>query len=146
MDIEFFQIQDAANWLMSLGAIPFTFFAIIVIAYAFRIVPIFPNKLIPAVCLVIGPIIFVLVNPHPSSEPARIFYTHSIIGGLFIAVDAWLVHDKFISKWEDRLKARFPGTAVVFTDTAVDGSKVSAAPASRPPRLTDDLDITQEHQ
>jgi hypothetical protein len=125
MDYEFFQIQDAANWLMSLGAAPFTFAAVIIIGYVFRIIPIFPNRFIPGICMLAGPLVFVLLNPHPSSEPSKIFYTHSIIGGLFIAVSAWLVHDKFISRWEDKLKFRFPGADAVLTDTGCDGSKSS---------------------
>ena len=122
------QIQDATNWLTSLGAAPFTFVAIIIIGYLPRMVPMFPNKWIPIVCLVLGPVIYCLLNPHPSSESARVFYTHSIVVGLFLAVAAWLVHDKWISQIEDKILMAHPGASVVLTSTAQDGTKTFTKP------------------
>jgi len=121
---------------MNLGAAPFTFVAIIIVGYVFRIIPVFPNKWIPAVCVIVGPVIFTLLNPHATSISDKVFYIHSIVGGLFIGISAWLVHDKFISAWEDRLKAVMPGADAVLTDTLSNGHKTSfltKSQAAQPP-------------
>ena len=97
------QVQDSTNWLMNCGAVPFTVAACIIIGYAFRLIPIFPNKWIPTVCIVIGSILFPLLNPKPSSETSVAFYSHAIVGGIFLGLVAWLLHDKFISKNENKI-------------------------------------------
>ena len=122
------QIQDATNWLMNLGAVPFTVITCIIIGYVFRAIPIFPNKWIPIMVILSGEI-FLLVNPHPSSESAGAFYAHGAVGGLFIGIVAWLLHDKFMQGFEDKVTMMFPGASVIFTSTATDGTKTFVKPA-----------------
>ena len=100
------QITDSTNALLNLGAAPFTFVAVIIVGYVFRFIPPFPNKWIPFVCVIVAPVIFCMLNPQASSITNKVFYTHSIVGGLFIGIAAWLVHDKFISQWEDKISAK----------------------------------------
>lgn len=124
--MEINQIQDSTNWLMDLGAAPFSFIACIVFSYVFRMIPIFPNRWIPFICILFGPIMFCLLNPHSSSINTTAFYAHSIVGGFFIGLVAWLAHDKWASKIEDVINTKFPSASIVFTTTQQDGSKTSS--------------------
>lgn len=117
---------------MSLGAVPFTVAACIIIGYVFRAVPIFPNKWIPIVVILSGQI-FLLVNPRPTSVEVGAYFAHSIIGGLFLGVVAWLLHDKFLQNFEDKITAKFPAAEVIFTSTAQDGTKIFKNPNPPPP-------------
>ena len=122
------QIQDATNWLMNLGAVPFTVAACILVGYVCRFIPVIPNKWIPIICIIVGPVVFCIANPHASSVPKSAFFLHSIIGGLFLGLVAWLLHDKFISNFEDKVTAKFPAASVLFTSTAQDGTKTFTKP------------------
>ena len=119
---------------MNLGAVPFTVAACIIVCYVFRAIPIFPNKWIPLVCIVTGAVVFPFLNPHPSSVTAMVFYAHSIIGGLFLGIVAWLIHDKFIQGFEDKVTAAFPGASVILTSTQPDGTKQWTKPAAPEPK------------
>jgi formate/nitrite transporter FocA (FNT family) len=72
-----------------------------------------------------------MLNIHPTSESASEFYVHSIVGGLFIGIAAWLMHDKYISTFEDKLSIKFPASAVLFTSTADDGTKEFVKPTTK---------------
>jgi hypothetical protein len=124
------QIQDASNWLMNLGAVPFTVVACIIIGYVFRFIPIFPNKWIPIVVIVVGPVVFPCLNPHAASVGMAAFIAHSIVGGLFLGIVAWLIHDKFIQNFEDKITAAFPGASVILTSTQPDGTKTFTKPTT----------------
>jgi hypothetical protein len=124
------QIQDATNWLMNLGAVPFTVVACIIIGYVFRFIPIFPNKWIPIVVIVVGPVVFPCLNPHAASVGMAAFIAHSIVGGLFLGIVAWLIHDKFIQNFEDKITAAFPAASIVLTSTQPDGTKTFTKPTT----------------
>ena len=134
MDLD--QLQDTTNWLMNLGAVPFTVAACIIIGYVFRAIPIFPNKWIPLVVILAGQI-FVLLNPRPSSFTVTAFYSHGVIGGLFLGLVAWLLHDKFISKFEDKIAFKFPAASLILTSTSEDGTKTFTKPISAAPDKSD---------
>ena len=127
------QITDATNWLTNLGAAPFTAITCILLGYLLRFIPIFPNKWIPFACVIVGPVMFCIVNPHASSVTNTAFYAHSIVGGIFVGIATWLLHDKFISKWEDKLGFKFPALNAIFTTTADDGTKMFVKPPQSTP-------------
>ena len=122
---------------MNLSAVPFTVMSCLVIGYVFRAIPIFPNKWIPLVVILSGET-FLFLNPHPSSVSNSAFYAHSIIGGLFIGLLAWLFHDKFIQGFEDKICMKFPSASIILTSTAKDGTKTwtNPNPPNNPPPAT----------
>ena len=122
------QIQDASNWLWNLGAAPFTVASCIIVCYLFRFMPFFPNKYIPLICILTGAIVFPFLNPHPTSITMTAFVIHSIVGGLFLGIVAWLIHDKFIQNIEDKITMKFPGASIILTSTAQDGTKTFTKP------------------
>ena len=122
------QIQSIVDWLQNAGAVPFTIAACIIISYAFRYWPQFPNKWIPVVCILIGPVVFCILNPRAAGITGPVFYTHSIVGGLAIGLLAWLIHDKWISQIEDKIVINHPQAAKILTSTADDGTKTFPKP------------------
>ena len=122
------QITDAINWLLNLGAAPFTGIACWIFCYVFRAIPVFPNRWIPIICIVTGGIVFPILNPHASSIAPAAFYAHSIVGGLAIGIAAWLTHDKWAGRIEDAIALKFTAAAVIFTSTQSDGTKTFTKP------------------
>ena len=124
------QIQGAVDWLINAGAVPFTIASCIIISYFFRYLPIFPNKWIPVVCILVGPVIFPLLNPKAADLSNTAFYIHSIVGGFFIGILAWLIHDKWISKFESKVIASYPKTAIVLTKDSADTTSAGSQPTT----------------
>ena len=129
------QTSAYASMLFNLAPAPFTVLIVIAACYILRLVKKFPNDWIPTACLVIGVIVFCVLNERAPGMSAARFYFRSFFTGLVLGFAAWAFHDYFLSQIENRipilknLLARVDGT-------------------TPPPRIpiTNDQDITQEHQ
>ena len=117
------QIADSTNWLMNCGAPVFTIVAVIIAGYVLRVIPFYSNNLIPLAGLIVGAIVFPILNPHTALTAA--FVTRSIIIGVALGYVATRFHDQIISGWEDKLTAKFPAANKVLTETNDNGTKTS---------------------
>ena len=101
---------------------------IIMLGYAAKMVPRFPNKCIPVVSFIIGPLLTpVLVGwPTPGSMdpglrwPEAAAWVTSIVQGHLLACIAWISHAKILRKFiDDKIPALNPGLVVARSTSSV---------------------------
>lgn len=87
---------------------------LIVLGYGLQAVPIFPNKYIPRVVLVLGILLspFILSWPQPGQMPPELRYpdlaawTQTLMAGFLLAAVSWLLHNKLLKPYiDDKLGA-----------------------------------------
>ena len=97
------QITQWTDYLMSIGAAPFTVLACLTFGYVMRLIPPVNNKWIPVACVIIGVIVFpALASQHPDETKAQ-FIIKRLFMGMFLGLGSWAFHDKLISKIEDKI-------------------------------------------
>jgi hypothetical protein len=103
--------QEIEGWvkaIMNLGSPVFTIVACIGIGYFFRAIPKFNNEWLWVVCGIAGAIMFpVLAYAHREmygfDEGLAVWLVRTIPMGLILGMGAWAVHDKILSKIENKL-------------------------------------------
>lgn len=97
-------LDELVKTLGKMGPEAFCIVACIAVGYVVRLIPAIPNKWIPAVCILVAPLIYPFmtspgrVSPDSESPMVRIVMT-----GLILGVLAFILHDKVIAKLEDRV-------------------------------------------
>jgi hypothetical protein len=105
---------------------------IILLGYALKMIPAFPNKLIPLVSFVIGPILTPIMVGWPDTGsippgvrwPEYASWATVLVQGFLFACIAWIMHGKVLRKLiDDKVPALNPGRTVqTATLSAVDMS------------------------
>jgi hypothetical protein len=96
-------LTDFVSWAMNLGAAPFTVLAVIAVGYVLRLVPAFPNKWLPATCVVVGTIIFPVLAHHHADDTEANYLVRTIFMGMIIGFGAWAFHNKILKSVEDKI-------------------------------------------
>jgi hypothetical protein len=96
-------VDGLTNWLLSLGAVPTTMFAVIVFGYVLRAMPIFPMRWLFFACAICGAIIFPFVAHYHTSAESWAYIGKTIFAGAAIGMGAWASHDQFLNKFEDKI-------------------------------------------
>lgn len=96
-------MTQSINLIWGLKPIPFTIIAVILIGYFFRAIPRFNNEYLWMVCGLAGSAIFPVMAPHHVDEPIAQHIARGIVSGLVLGMGAWAIHDKILSKYEDRI-------------------------------------------
>lgn len=90
-------LEEIINTLSKLGPEMFCIVSCIAFGYVIRLIPVIPNKWIPAFCIVFAPIVYPFltstgrVSPDAVNPMMRIVLT-----GLVLGVLAFVLHDKVI--------------------------------------------------
>lgn len=103
------QAAKALNQLYGLPAGLLVLVSCIVVGYVLRLVKRFPNDGIPVVVILWGGAFLPLLADIESEMPWRVWFVKNLLVGLTIGLAAWLLHNKVISKIEDRFAMLFPG-------------------------------------
>lgn len=99
-------LNNIATWVslvFNLSPAVFTVFAVIVAGYVLRVFPKFPNRWIPAACVIVGEFVFCVEDERDPTMSTLRFYTRATFIGATLGFAAWAMHDKFIKQWEDRI-------------------------------------------
>lgn len=95
-------VKDAGDTVSKFGPFALTVLCVIIVGYALKFAPKFPNNWIPFFSFVTGATIYVLLSD-PSDAPFTMRYPivrHGIMG-LAAAAVAWIIHWKFLRDWID---------------------------------------------
>ena len=97
-------LNDAISQLLALGPEALLVLVVIALGYVLKRVPVIPNKVIPAACLLCGAMIYPLITS-PGKAPPDIRYpiVREIMLGLLIGFIAWMIHNKLLKRIEDKL-------------------------------------------
>lgn len=99
------QLIDFLNSLWGAPAFIMVGLACLVFGYVLRLIPVFPNKWIPAtVILIIGPVFQLLMaEALTKGEVLRVWWAKNFIEGLVMGFLVWITHDKLISRFESSI-------------------------------------------
>lgn len=90
-------LNELINTLSGLGPEMFCIVACIAVGYVVRLIPVIPNKWIPAICILVAPVIYpFLTNPGRVSPDSQMPMTRIVLTGLVLGVAAFVLHDKVI--------------------------------------------------
>lgn len=119
----FDQLAKIQSW----PAVGLVFALSIVVGYCFKFWPKFPNAAIPALVIIVGATInLLLAGQEPQGIPGTIWHTRQFIVGLIVGFLAWLAHNLVISKLEDWIGSAVPAIGKLL-------NKSSQAEAPKPP-------------
>lgn len=80
------------------------------LGYVIRLIPVIPNKWIPPVVMLAGPIIApLIIAPGAASPDLRNPVVGIVAQGLLVSVVVHYLHEKVISHLEDWIKGKLPG-------------------------------------
>jgi hypothetical protein len=97
------QIVELLQRLYSAPAILLVLFTCWVLGYALRCIRKFPNDGIPIAVILWGGVLAPFIADTNSTLPLRVWILRNILVGLVCGFVAWLVHNKVLSKVEERL-------------------------------------------
>jgi peptidoglycan/LPS O-acetylase OafA/YrhL len=112
-------LSQWAEWVWSLGIAIHLVLIVILAAYVFRAIPIFPNKLLWLLCAIVGMIAFPFMA-HPREDDTEwSFLIRTGLVGLFLGMGASTCHDRILSKNGWGLEEKIPGFRAIidFIDT-----------------------------
>lgn len=97
-------LDDLLKSLLTLGPEMLTCLAMIALGYLLRVVPSFPNKWIPMVCILGAPILYpLLISDGQIAPTVKNPIVLKVLIGFLLGVLSWFGHDKVLSKVEDRI-------------------------------------------
>ncbi len=103
-------VFDQLVAIQSWPTVGLVFALCIIVGYCFKFWPKFPNAAIPALVIIVGATInLLLAGQEPKGVPGMVWHTRQFIVGLIIGFIAWLVHNLIISRIEDWISAQVPG-------------------------------------
>jgi hypothetical protein len=97
------QADSYLNAILNLAPGPFAALVAIAVCYVPRLWRQFPNALVPAFCVFMATFLFTALAERPAEVAAFKFYVRTISTGLLIGMAAWMIHEKVISQFEDRI-------------------------------------------
>lgn len=97
-------LNDLLKVITGLGPEAKTGAVMIALGYVCRILPKFPNKLIPYVCILGAPFLYpVLTNAGRVSPEVKNPIVLMVTNGFLIGTVAWALHDKLLARIEDHI-------------------------------------------
>lgn len=99
-------LQEFANLLSKLDGAPAAVLVLlgcITIGYILKCWKSFSNQLIPPVVILLGAIFYPVIADSNNDIPLRVWIIRNVFIGLIIGLASWLLHNKILSKLEDRL-------------------------------------------
>lgn len=100
-------LESAQSILSKLYGLPggvLVLLSCIAVGYVLRLWKWFPDKAIPVVAIIWGPIFnTLLADPKSDDLPLRVWICKNVLVGLLIGVIAWVVHNKVIARFEDKI-------------------------------------------
>lgn len=75
----------------------------IIFGYLLKVIPMFPNNAIPMSVILSGAIVYPIMSDARNPMPLRVWMVRNVIIGLTIGFVAWMLHNKVLSRIEDRL-------------------------------------------
>lgn len=125
-------IFDQLTGIQSWPTVGLVFALCIIVGYCFKFWPKFPNAAIPAIVIIVGATInLLLAGQEPSGIPNTVWHTKQFIVGLIVGFAAWMAHNLLISRVENWLS-----TAVPSIGALMDKSSQSKPPEAPKPPLT----------
>lgn len=107
-------MQDAINFITSLGPEAMTFLAVIIAGYVLRRIKTFPNGAIPLLCVIVGAFLYPRLTANHFVDPRfGNSNTRLQIIGAFYGFVAWMLHNKFVKP----LEAKFPALSAMLGET-----------------------------
>lgn len=94
------KVVDAASYVSTAPASAITFIGCLLLGYFLKMVPMFPNKFIPLVNVIAGPLLFLAMEMDKPTQIAHPAVMHAIVG-TGIGMTAWVVHRTILRKWLD---------------------------------------------
>jgi uncharacterized membrane protein len=91
-------------------------FSCIVVGYIFKMIKRFPNDGIPAICVAWGMLLNPIIATAPDKVVVRIWLTTHILVGMVVGFIAWVVHARFIKKYEKHFPFLGPKIAAASQD------------------------------
>lgn len=116
------QITDTLQKLYGLPAGTLVLFSCIVIGYVLKLFKKFPNDGIPIAVILWGGVLYPLIADSDNDLTLRVWLVRNLIIGLVIGFAAWLLHNKILSKLEEKL--------------GLFGEKTTTTPDPLPPTTT----------
>lgn len=83
-------------------AIALVLVSCLVVGYALRMVPKFPNNAIPVAVILWGAVINPVLQDAAQEAPLRIWMLRGILIGMCTGFGAWIVHAQLLSRIEER--------------------------------------------
>lgn len=97
--------------VQGLSAVALVCFSCVVVGYVLRFIKQFPNDGIPVAVVLWGMVaMLVIADPHPAAMPMRIWTARNLMVGAIVGFIAWMLHKIVLSKIEDYITKRFPGS------------------------------------
>lgn len=90
------QVLQINDQLLGLPALPLVFVGCLAVGYMSKAIPFLDNRWIPAV--VLGFAVLAYLGMTPLSDAPSVF--RAVVLGVIAGAAAWLVHNKFLSRWE----------------------------------------------
>ena len=116
-------INELANTLSKLGPEAFGFLLCIASGYLVKLIPWIPNKAIPVICIIAGPVWYPFLTSTGRVSPDSQHPWVRIIGtGLIIGVVAWMTHNAVIWRVENWIKIKLQGSVSKRYRKKTDGS------------------------
>lgn len=106
-------VNGAADYLMQAPAAALVFVMCILLGYFLKMIPKFPNNLIPLTIHIAGPVGFLLMEV---SKPTQVNHPEimRLIIGLALASASWITHKLVLRKWIDPKLFTPDGDTMVF--------------------------------
>lgn len=97
--------------IQGLSAVALIFLSCIIVGYCLRFLKKFPNDGIPVVVILWGAVaMLIIADPRASTIPARIWTARNLCVGLVIGFVAWVSHKIILSRIEDFIASKIPGS------------------------------------
>ena len=97
-------LEDILKVITNLGPEALTVAVMIALGYVLRILPAFPNKLIPYVCIFGAPFIYpFLTNPGRVAPDVQHPIVRCVITGFLLGAVAWFSHNKVLAHIENKI-------------------------------------------
>lgn len=103
------EIQTVADLLQQVAGLPaavLTVLVCVIAGYLFKLWPSFPNQAIPAIVVILGGGFYPFIADSKTqmfTEQPRVWIMRAVAIGLIYGFGAWLLHNKILSKIEDKL-------------------------------------------
>lgn len=121
-------IFDQLTAIQSWPTVGLVFALCIVVGYCFKFWPKFPNAAIPAIVIIVGATInLLLAGQEPADIPNTVWHTRQFIVGLIVGFAAWMAHNLLISRLENWLSGAVPAIGALL-------DKSSQAKPVEPPK------------
>lgn len=90
------QVLRLNEQLLGLPALPLVFVGCLAVGYMSKAIPFFDNRWIPAVVLGFAVLAYLGMTPLADIQSV----CRALVLGVIAGAAAWLVHNKFLSRWE----------------------------------------------